>query len=347
MRSRPPRPARSALVAALLLVLAAPLTGGAAASAATPEPAFGPFFGPLLAAKGPNPAALDGRGVPAAGPYQVPPAPWSPGDYDGAALAADAADLTSLPAIHAVYLYPSDAPSRFAQLAAMFQRDARRASDLLTSLYGRGLRWDERLGSDGATRYLDITVVKSIYTSAQLGAGTQFSLVRNEVSRAGLTKANKKYLVWLDAPSRLCGQSDGPSDRKRSARNAAEARTVSAIYRYYDPADEQGGFCSPVLHELTHAMGAVSGWAPNSAGGGHCDDNANDTMCLIASAVPYDPAVGRYYDYGTDDYWDPAADPSIPQGDPRYGRKLGWWTTNLSRFVCPVSGCQDPSTPNY
>jgi hypothetical protein len=348
MRRRPPRPTfTQRLFAALLLILAAVLAGGSAATAATLDPGFGPSFGPPLAATGPNPAALDDRGKPAAGPYQDPPEPWSPSDYDGAALSADAADLTALPTIHAAYLYPSDAPSRFSQFAAMFQRDARRASDLLTSLYGRGLRWDERLGSDGTTRYLDITVVKSRYTSAQLGADTQFSLVGNEVSRVGLTKANKKYLVWLDAPSRLCGQSDGPTDRKRSARNAAEGRTVSAIYRYYDPADAQGGFCSPVLHELSHAMGAVSPWAPNFAGGGHCNDNANDTMCLFASAIPYDPAVGRYYDYGTDDYWDPAADPSIPAADPRYGKKLGWWTTNLSRFICPVSGCQNPSTPNY
>src|SRR5687767_9498178 len=195
MRPCLPRPAvAQRLFAALLIVLAAALASPLAATAA--------------------------------GPYQVPPQPWAPSDYDGVAVSADAADLTSLPTIHAVYLYPSDAPNRFGQFAAMFQRDARRASDMLASLYGRGLRWDERLGSDGSTRYLDVTVVKSVYTTAQL-TGSQFGLVRSEVSRVGLTKANKKYLVWLDAPSRLCGQSDGPTDRKRSARNAAEARTVS------------------------------------------------------------------------------------------------------------------------
>ena len=294
----------------------------------------------------PNPAALDNRGKPAAGPFQTPPEPWSPADYDGLALSQDAADLTTLPSVHAVYVYPSDGANRFAQFAAMFQRDARRASDTLTSLYGRGLRFDERLGADGATRYLDISVIKSRYTAARLGGDSQFSLVRDDLSRAGFTKSSKKYLVWLDAPSRLCGQSDSPMDRRRSAKNSAEGRTVSAIYRYYDSGNEQGGFCSPVLHELSHAMGAVQPSAPHYTGG-HVNDNANDILGVIASAIPYDPAVGRFYDYGTDDYWDPAADPSIAPGDPRHGRKLGWWTTNLSRFVCPVSGCQNPSTPNY
>ena len=40
------------------------------------------------------------------------------------------------------------------------------------------------------------------------------------------------------------------------------------------------------------------------------------------------PFNGLYFDYGNDDYWDP------PQGAP-----LGWWTLNLSRFICPDARC--------
>ena len=140
-------------------------------------PAVEHGFGTALSGKRPNPAALDNRGRPAAGPYQYPPEAWSPDDYDGVALATDGADLTSLPSVHAVYLYHSDAANRFGQFAAMFQRDARRASEMLNSLYGRGIRFDERLGADGATRYLDITVVKSRYTNAQLGSASHSSRV--------------------------------------------------------------------------------------------------------------------------------------------------------------------------
>jgi hypothetical protein len=39
-----------------------------------------------------------------------------------------------------------------------------------------------------------------------------------------------------------------------------------------------------------------------------------------------------YFDYGNDDYWDP------PQGVP-----LGWWTLNLSRFICPDAQCNRPA----
>ncbi len=284
-------------------------------------------------------SASAGRLVPSS--WALPP--WSASQYDGLAPTTDQPDLTSLPSIHAIYLYPSDAPSRFGQLAAKIQRDARQASWFLEASFGRALRWDERFGTgpSSGTRDLDISVVRSKNTTKRLGSGQQFSLVRNEIASRGFTSATKKYIVWLDAPSTLCGQSDSPVDRVRSSANRAEARTVSLIYRYYEPNNGEGGFCSPVLHELTHAMGAVSSYAPHYSGDGHCTDNGNDLLCKTASTIPYEPSLGGfYYDYGNDDYWDPAADPSAGSA-----AKLGWWTVNLSRFICPpAAGTFNPDT---
>ena len=299
-----------------------------------------------LHSHGPDGTALErnGRALELA---TVGPAPaWSADEYDGAVRTTDAPDLANpsvLPTIHAVYLYPSDAPSRFSTFAAMFQRDARAASDILETLYDRELRFDERLGSDGVTRYLDITVIRSKYTARQLAGSRQFKLVVDELARTGLTNSNKKYLVWLDAQSRYCGESNVYGDPQRSASNGNERRTTSVAYRPFDAADPNtGGFCGrrTVLHELTHALGAVQPTAPNSAGY-HCDDNANDVMCLNASAITY--SGGTLYDYGRDDYWDPAADPTSGSS-----QRLPWWTVNLSRFVCPASGCAQPnSAPGY
>jgi hypothetical protein len=283
-------------------------------------------------------SAAAGRLVPSS--WSLPA--WNPAEYDGFAATTDAADLTSLPTVHAVYVYPSDAQSRFGRLAAKIQRDARQASWLLEASFGRGIRWDERLGTgaNAGTRYLDISVAKSKYTTKRLGSSQQFSLVRQELSARGFTNANKKYVVWLDAPSTLCGQSDAPTDSQRTASNAAERRTVSAIYRYYDPSNAEGGFCSPVLHELAHAMGAVNPWAPHYDAG-HCNDNGNDVLCKMASTIPYDPSLdGFYVDYGNDDYWDPAADPFASSSV-----SLRWWTINLSRFICPSApGTVNPNT---
>lgn len=272
-------------------------------------------------------------------PVPNEPADWVPGDYDGKAFGTDQADLTSLPAIHAVYVYPADKPSRFAELAYTFQGQARRQSAALTRTTGRALRFDERRDASGRN-LVDITVIRSRSSYKTLGSSRQFGAISDDLKRAGLTKANKKYLVWVDAPSTLCGQSNGSADAVRSPANRAESRTISTINRYYDPATPAtGGFCAPILHELAHAMGAVLPSAPHYVGG-HCNDNANDYMCLYASAIAYDPAVGRYFDYGNDDYWDPVADPFSGSN-----AKLGWWTVNLSRFLCPPATPFDPAAP--
>ena len=284
-------------------------------------------------------AGVAARAV-SAGPLITVQAPaWDPSQYDGVTLASDAPDVTTLPTVHAVYVYPSDASSRFLKFAAMFQRDARRASTMLDTSVARAIRWDERNGA--AARYLDVTVVKSKYTAKRLASNQQFSLVTNDLSARGLTNPNKKYVVWLDAPSSYCGQSDAPTDSVRSPANRAEARTVSVIYRYYqyDVNGPNGGFCAPILHELAHGMGAVQPSAPHYTGG-HCNDNGNDLLCLFNSAIPYDPNLGGYYyDYGNDDYWDPAADPTSGST-----AKLRWWTVNLSRFICPPKLNPETST---
>jgi hypothetical protein len=297
-------------------------------------------------------AALLGVASAKGGPLiTVQAPPWDPSQYDGQVSTADSTDLTALPTVHAVYIYPSDASSRFQTFAAMFQRDARRASTMLDTSVAYAIRWDERLGtgSNASTRYLDITVVKSKYNAKRLNGSQQFSLVKDDLSARGLNSSAKKYLVWLDASSSYCGQSDAPTDPLRSAANKANARTVSVIYRYYDPNGPNGGFCAPVLHELAHSMGAVQPSAPHYT----CNDNGNDVLCLFASAIPYDPNLGGYYfDYSDDDYWDPTADPTTGSQ-----QKLGWWTVNLSRFLCPPrfdlatgtlrADCESQNTPGY
>src|SRR5213592_3049535 len=57
-------------------------------------------------------AGVAARAV-SAGPLITVPAPaWDPSQYDSATLASDAPDVTTLPTVHAVYVYPSDASSR-------------------------------------------------------------------------------------------------------------------------------------------------------------------------------------------------------------------------------------------
>ncbi|MBW3576007.1 MAG: hypothetical protein KY450_14440 [Actinobacteria bacterium] len=321
------------MIAAVLAVAAAAFTGPAASADHLPDHAS-----PVGEAHthGPDGLDLDRRGrqrpgAPAA-TYSVDDhAAWTAQDYDGKAFTADQPDLTSLPTVHAIYLYPSNAPSRFADFAAMFQADAAQASALLDSLYGRGVRFDMRTGSptggnpDGI--FLDITAVRSKYKAGQLAGGRQFSLVRDELA-AKFSEPDKKYVVWLDAGSKYCGQGELYQHTVRSGANYNDRRTTAIVYRPYPTGDAStGGFCRgrTLLHELGHNFGALQDDAPNAFDGAHCDDSAEDVMCYTDSEQF--TSDGSKFDYLNNDYWDPPAGP------------LPWWTVNLSRFVCTTSNC--------
>lgn len=239
---------------------------------------------------------------------------------------------------HAVYVYPSDKKdfpaTRFSRYVAMFQADARDASRLLDTLYGRGIRFDERQSALGAPM-LDITVFRSRYNSKQLSAANQFDLVTRELG-ATFNAPNKKYVVWLDAGSQYCGQANLSQDTTRAASNLNEGKTLAIVYRPYNLNDlGSGGFCRgrTLLHELGHTMGALQRVAPHAFDGAHCDDSGEDTMCYT-SATSVDTG-GPAFDYNNDDYWDPLANPSYvaTESSPLSG-KLPWWTVNLSRFLC-------------
>jgi hypothetical protein len=319
----------------LLLALALPAQGSPALPTQAGDEA-------VAHTHGPDGLQLDGHGAtPSAEVYAVDERPaWNASEYDGAVNARDVADLTTLPTFHAVYMYPTDKPSRFAEFAAMFQADAKQANDRLGAMYGRGVRFDYRAGG-----FLDISVVKSKANSKKIGSGNQFSVVSTELTNAGFTNPNKKYVVWLDAGSNYCGQGTLYQDTRRSAANYNERRSVAIVYRPYATTNGEGGFCRGrvLLHEMGHNMGALQQVAPNAFDGAHCDDDNEDVMCYT-SAATFDSGSLPQFDYNNDDYWDGIADSTEPFAP---ATKLSWWAVNLSKFVCPVAGCSSPNNPEY
>lgn len=284
-------------------------------------------------------------------PYDVQThAVWNASDWDGRSFTSDQPDLTNLPGFHAVYLYPKNGVNRFAQFAAMFQADAAQANDRLRSMYDRGVRFDYRAGDcygTTGTPCLDITVVKSRLSSSQFN-GNAFSSVRKEIDRV-FPNSPKKYAVWLDSTyTGACGQGNLYQDTRRSSANNNELRTLAVVYRPYANDALTGGFCRgrTLLHELGHNMGALQSVAPHAFDGAHCDDSNEDVMCYYNDAAP--DTGNAVFDWGTDDYWDPIANPH-PENNPSLAAadKLPWWTVNLSKYICPTTGCGSPNTPEY
>ena len=247
---------------------------------------------------------------------------------------------------HAVYAYPADAHSRLSSYANQIQEDAFQASGLLESLYGRALRFD--MGTSCGPQYLDVSAVRLTQTSAELSraAGKHEATMQavieslqaagfpalgtSEGSRSqGVLKTS--YVVWLDGPgpSGACGQATIYDDDSRDEDNANNnGGKVAVVFR------AGAGFCgsNTVRHEVAHNLGALQRSAPHAFDGAHCNDAYEDTMCYGSAPQRAGGVRGQLFDYGNDDYWDP------PNGAP-----LGWWTVNLSRFLCPDTTCNVPA----
>ena len=340
---------RLALVLFALAAVAA-LVGAGPATAGLPSQAPPVAHDHASHHHGPDGLALDpgnGRGRPAvpAATYDVDGhAPWTEADWtapkDPGADQPDRAELAGLPQVHAIYVYPAKAATRLPRFGAMFQADAKQADSRLAS-YGRTIRWDLR--TDGK---LDITSFQSKYRATQLAGANQFSLVANELASV-FKDPNKKYVVWLDAGSKYCGQGTLWNDTSRSPTNASDVnRTTGIVYRPYGATTSTGGFCRgrTLLHELGHNLGAVLAPAPHSFDDAHCNDSAEDVMCYT-SQTSKDTGLA-VFDYLNDDYWDARATVN-PLGFEPARPALPWWTVNLSRFLCPpVSGVPNCAVAN-
>ncbi|MEX2196606.1 MAG: hypothetical protein WD844_15095 [Thermoleophilaceae bacterium] len=323
-----------------------------ALSAALPAASFAHGVGEP-ATHGPDPAAIDRGGEPAprsraraaggrAGASSRLPARWcgapSAGDNKQNELSNGAHRF------HAVYAHPSDKGARLPAVANGIQTSAMAASNLIEAIRGRAIRFD--MGTTCGPAYLDISVLRLPQTTAELArlAGTPegtlgavsdaldaagFGVIRGGDSRAESAARTRNWVVWLDGPGPggACGQAMLYDDPARHAGNLNNlGGKVAVVFRNGE------GFCgaSTVRHEIAHNLGAVLSSAPH-ASGGHCTDAIEDTMCIPGSPQVADGAYhARYFDYGSDDYWDPP------------GRGLPWWTVNLNRFLCPSADCNVP-----
>ncbi len=265
---------------------------------------------------------------------------WSKTDPLQVSSKDEADRFLGLPSVHLVYIHGSEVKTPRTEFLNMFEADARAAQKLLLDRYGRSVRFDER-----TTGRLDITVLKSRYRTSSLGGSNQFDLVKNELKRVfpDSESPRKKYMAWLDAPSRYCGQGELYGDWHRDKENWNDLRTTGIVYRPYDPKNADGGFCRgrTLLHELGHNLGALYSKAPNAFDGAHCNDDKNDVLCYqseVTSDVDTSATSPGQFDYKNDDYWDAGAatgsDNGGTQESGEHLKHLNWWTVNLSRFVC-------------
>jgi hypothetical protein len=245
---------------------------------------------------------------------------------------------------HAIYAVPADRPDRFAVWANTLQADAFEATELLQRQHQRAIRFD--MGTSCGRQYLDISAVRLGQTSVALGAVGRrdlpalLAVLADELIARGFdalplrdsprTAAAKtrNYLVWLDGVGAGVGACGAASQYRDTVRDRSNVNNfggkLAVVLR------SGAGWCdsNTVRHEIGHTLGALLPGAPNAFDESHCNDAYEDTMCYPTSPRRGNGSYeGQFFDYGTDDYWDPP------------GGALGRWTVNLNQFVCPDIAC--------
>ncbi len=199
--------------------------------------------------------------------------------------------------VQAVYAYASDATDRYAA-----------AVDPIAGWAGNVDKiFADSAAETGGTRHVSwvtdadcrLSVLKVRMTST--GDDT-FSNTVNELKAAGLTRPDRKYLVWVDATV-YCGMSEFRND---DSAGAANANNTGGTFARID-SQCWGLTNSGEAHELMHMLGGVQDSAPHATGGGHCTDE-NDRMCYadaqgVTMTYVCPSAHERLFDCGHDDYF--------------------------------------------
>jgi hypothetical protein len=219
--------------------------------------------------------------------------------------------------VQAVYAHPADMASRYGVVAAAIHGYAAANVDdvVAASAAETGGSRRVRFVTDGSCQ-LDVDEVRLSAT----GDDT-FSNTINELRGLGYTRADRKYLVWMDTPagrsSVYCGIGQLYYDETDAVTNLNNGRaSIQGMFARVD-AGCWGSNGTPVeAHELMHNLGGVQRNAPHSTNrfpspaGGHCTDDY-DVMCYdddgsgpaTATVACSSTIAERRFDCGHDDYF--------------------------------------------
>ena len=224
--------------------------------------------------------------------------------------------------VHWVYALPADGPDRLSSYGSLMQSDAEsidawwRGQDPL-----RTPRNDLAPFSCGSQ--LDLTLFRLTQSSSQLSSvDARFNAITSSLVMRGFGSRHTKYLVYYDGPVEpdICGQGGSSSS----------GLGFAVVYVQACPGVPWN---TTAVHELVHALGAVSSSAPHNCpepDDGHTCDNPYDLMYPFGDETPI---TGLTLDSGRDDY---------------YGHSGAWfdtqdspWLVQLDRqvpFALTVSG---------
>lgn len=178
--------------------------------------------------------------------------------------------------VQAVYAYPADGADDYGSVAPLIRQWAA----IVDQVY------NDSAAETGGIRHVrfvtdadcQVDVVKVPLSSEGVAS---FGGTANDLAAQGHNRADRKYLVWVDAYV-LCGMAEIRSDDRGTADNVHNgyfpmmARVDRGCWGFPERSVE--------AHELAHTLGAVQPGAPNATSIGHCVDES-DLMCYDDDGV--------------------------------------------------------------
>jgi hypothetical protein len=300
---------------------------------------LGCTHGPDPAPPAVDPRVAVGAGSLAANAAALPaPTPGPGTNADGIACAGDGTSGYRIEAIYAVAGPTGSPPDRYDQVAP-----------IIRSSYAPFVEWQTRMsaaetGGEAHVPFVTMrnatgcTLVVRHEVLSSSGADS-FANTISELKARGYNRADRRYIVWMDATV-LCGIGQLYLDDQPGQANAnngsstAFARVDAGCWGYGEG------------HELMHNLGGVQPDAPHATAGFHCWDE-NDVMCYDddgSGPVVMQPMCpsrdARLFDCRHDDYFRAGAPPA--------GSWLAaHWNTYDSRFLVrgPVPAYVPPAAP--
>jgi len=155
----------------------------------------------------------------------------------------------------------------------------------------------------------NLSILNVVVDDAANLSADNLGTIQSLVAAQGHNAANRKYLMFVDSATAMCGRGTRPNDDSSSQSNLANGLPNGSAG--YVRIDFDKTNCNPedwiVAHELSHNLGAVQLSAPHSNGVGHCFDDA-DRLCQddgtgLLTTICTGAGDERLLDCNDDDYF--------------------------------------------
>ncbi len=197
-----------------------------------------------------------------------------------------------------VYAYEAGTPNRFSEREPFIRLAAWVAQQNVNDSARR----------EGAQRWMRFVTTPTgcqlVITTIQVPAGSSnayFIDWRNTLKAAGLNASNRIYGVFAEGLTNACAYADSNDIPEDTTPSTANLHNTNPSWLSFAPGCFAG---QSLVHEFSHALGAMSSSMPHFGPGSHCTDGI-ETLCGADAptvACP-DPLAARLMDCGRDDYF--------------------------------------------